>query len=146
MNYPVVQLLHLLAAILFVGTVFFEVIMLEGIRNKIPRPSMRAVEQNIGQRARRIMPWILLVLYAAGITLAWHHRAALAHPFGSSFALLLSIKILLAISVFAHFVTAMTMHHLGKLHSVHFKWIHVSVFMHVISIVVLTKAILYLHC
>lgn len=145
MNYPVVQLLHLLAAILFVGTVFFEVIILEGIRNKIPRPTMRAVEQNIGQRARRIMPWILLVLYAAGITLAWHHRAALAHPFDSSFALLLSIKILLAISVFAHFVTAMTMYHLGKLRSVHFKWIHVSVFIHVISIVILAKAMLYLH-
>jgi|SRR5699024_3470585 len=144
MSYPIVLLLHLLAAIMFVGTVFFEVIILEGIRYNTPRPTMRAVEQNIGQRARRIMPWVLLVLYAAGITLAWHHRAALANPFDSSFALLLSIKILLAISVFVHFVTAMTMHHLGKLRSVHFKWIHVSVFIHVITIVILAKAMLYL--
>src|SRR3546814_5196687 len=59
----------------------------------------RSVERAIGWRARRFMPFVILLLYAAGIGLAWQYRALLAHPFDSSFATLLSIKIILAISV-----------------------------------------------
>jgi hypothetical protein len=68
--------------------VFFEVLMLEGIRKHVPREAMRTLEIAIGDRARRIMPWVLLVLYSAGIGLAWHHRAALAHPFDNTLGLL----------------------------------------------------------
>ncbi len=145
MTYSVLVTLHLFAAILFVGTVFFEVIILEGIRRQVSRDTMHTMERAIGKRARRIMPWILLVLYTAGIAMAWHHRAALSHPLASSFGLLLTVKIILAISVFAHFATAMTMHARRKLRSVHFKWIHVSVFIHVLLIVFLAKAMFYIH-
>src|SRR5690606_11677970 len=107
MNYGLLITLHLLAAFAFVGTVFFEVVMLEGIRKHLPHEVMRDVERAIGNRAVKIMPWVLLILYSAGIGMAWQHYAALSHPFISSFGLLLSIKIILAISVFGHFVTAM---------------------------------------
>ena len=80
MSYPVLLTLHLFAALFFVGTVFFEVLMLEGIRGKVAAPAMRDVEIAIGSRARSLMPWVLLVLYAAGIAMAWQHRAALAAP------------------------------------------------------------------
>src|SRR3546814_6132501 len=46
--------------------------------------SMRSVESAIGWRARRFMPFVILLLYAAGIGLAWQYRALLAHPFDSS--------------------------------------------------------------
>ena len=91
MNYGLLITLHLLAAIAFAGTVFFEVIMLEGIRKHLPREIMREVERAIGNRAVRIMPWVLLILYSAGIAMAWQHQAALAQPLTSSFGLLLSI-------------------------------------------------------
>src|SRR5699024_11266427 len=80
MSYSVLLTLHLIAATLFVGTVFFEVIILEGIRPHVPRDTMRLLERAIGKRARRIMPWVLLVLYAAGISMAWHYRHLLSHP------------------------------------------------------------------
>ena len=136
--------LHLFAAIMFVGTVFFEVLILEAIRKPVGRETMRTIELAIARRARRLMPFVMLVLYGAGIGMAWQYRGALAHPFASSFALLLWIKIMLALSVLVHFVTALTLSGAGKLKSRHFRIIHFSVFGHVILIVFLAKAMFYL--
>lgn len=145
MSYPLLLILHLFAALMFIGTVFFEVLILESVRKHVPRDAMRTLEIAIGTRARNLMPWVLLVLYSAGIGMAWQHRTALAHPFESSLGLLLTIKIVLAISVFGHFLTAMTLRRKGKLHAVHFKYIHLSVFCHMVGIVLLAKAMFYLH-
>jgi len=145
MSHSILQTLHLYAAIFFVGTVFFEVTILEGIREPLGRETMRNVELAIGRRARRIMPFVILVLFGAGLGMAWQFRAELAHPLGSSFATLLWIKIILAFSVLAHFITAMTLSGTGKLKSRHFKLIHLSVFTHVILIVFLAKAMFFLH-
>ena len=135
--------LHLFAAIMFVGTVFFEVLILESIRKPVGRETMRTLELAIGRRARRLMPFVMLVLYGAGIGMAWQYRDALLDPFSSSFALLLWAKIVLALSVLAHFVTAITLSGTGKLKSRHFQIIHLSVFCHVILIVLLAKAMFY---
>ena len=144
MGYFALVTLHLFAAIMFVGTVFFEVLILEGIRKPVGREAMRSVEAAIGQRARRLMPFVILVLYGAGVGMAWQYRDILAHPFGSSFAMLLSIKILLAASVLGHFITAVTLGARGTLKSRHFKLIHLSVFCHVVLIVFLAKAMCYI--
>ena len=48
----------------------------------------------------------MLVLFAAGVSLAWHHRALLEHPLAST-GLLMTLKMALALSVFAHFASAM---------------------------------------
>lgn len=144
MGYFALLTLHLLAAIMFVGTVFFEVLMLEGIRPTVNRDAMRSVEAALGRRARRVMPFVILVLYVCGISMAWQYRDALAHPLDSSFATLLTIKIILALSVLVHFVTAVTLAARGKLRSRQSKLIHVSVFVHVLLIVFLAKAMFYI--
>ena len=144
MSHFMLVTLHLFAAIMFVGTVFFEVLILEGVRKRVGREIMRAMELAIGGRARRLMPFVMLVLYGAGIGMAWEYRDGLVHPFASSFALLLWIKILLALSVLAHFLTAITLSGTGKLKSRHFQLIHLSVFCHVVLIVFLAKAMFYL--
>lgn len=142
--YGLVLTLHLLAAIAFAGTVFFEVLMLEGVRHHLPAETMRSVEQAIGNRAVRIMPFVLLLLYGAGITLAWQHRAALAAPWGSHFAALLTLKITLAVSVFGHFLTAMIWRRSGRLNGRRSRRLHYSVFAHVLLIVLLAKGMFYL--
>jgi len=144
MSYPLLLIVHLFAAIMFVGTVFFEVIMLEGVRKHVPKEVMRSMEAAIGKRARAIMPWVLLLLFGAGFGMAWFHRAALSAPLASNFGLLLSIKILLALSVFGHFLTAMVLHRLGRLRSRASQRIHISVFIHVVLIVLLAKLMFYL--
>lgn len=144
MSHFVLVTLHLFAAIMFVGTVFFEVLILEGIRKPVGRDAMRTVETAIGRRARRVMPFVMAILYGAGIAMAWQYRDHLAHPFESSFATLLAVKILLALSVLAHFITAITLGARGKLRSRHFRLIHLSVFCHVVLIVFLAKAMFYI--
>jgi len=139
MSYGLAQLLHLLAAIAFAGTVFFEVVMLGGARRQLPPEAMQAVERATGRRAVAVMPWVLLVLYAAGLVLAWHHRGALAHPLVSGFALLLMLKIALALSVLGHFATAMRWRRRGRLQGAASRRLHRSVFVHVLAIVVLAK-------
>lgn len=145
MSYPILLVLHLFAALIFVGTVFFEVLILENVRHHVPREAMREVERGIGNRAKALMPWVLLVLYGAGIGMAWQHRAALEQPLASSFGLLLSIKILLAISVFGHFVAAMRWRRRGELNGRRSRLLHLSVFVHMVAIVLLAKGMLYLH-
>lgn len=145
MNHLTLLLLHLFAAFIFVGTVFFEVLMLEGIRQRVPRESMRSVEVAIGQRARKFMPFVIIVLYGAGITMAWQYRAVLASPFSSAFTIMLWLKIVLALSVLVHFVTAIRLSATHRLTAKHFKYIHLSVFLHMLAIVFLAKAMFYLH-
>lgn len=144
MSYPILLITHLLAAFVFIGTVFFEIIFLSKIHHRLPRETMRLIEKEIGIRARQVIPWVLLVLFGAGISMAWFHREALAHPFSSAFATLLSLKILLAISVFGHFISVMILRKMGKLTGKLSHHIHISVFCHVIAIVILAKAMYYL--
>ena len=47
MTYLALLLAHLLAALFFIGTVFFEVLMLSPIARRVPQPAMRAVEQEL---------------------------------------------------------------------------------------------------
>jgi hypothetical protein len=144
MSYGLLVIVHLFAAIFFVGTVFFEVLILENVRKRVPADAMRAVERGVGVVARKTMPWVILTLFGAGTGLAYAHRAALATPFASSFSLLLSVKILLALSVLGHFFTAMYLMHTGKMRAALSKRIHTSVFVHVVLIVLLAKGMLYL--
>lgn len=144
MTYGVLLILHLFAAIMFVGTVFFEVLILEGARRHVPPRAMKAVEIGIGRRATRVMPAIILILYGSGITMAWNYRALLAHPLQGSFALLLTIKISLALSVLGHFITAMALRRSGRLVGRVFQRIHVSLFVHMLGIVLLAKLMFHL--
>lgn len=143
MSYPILVALHLFAALIFVGAVFFEVLILEGARKYVDPKAMSAVQRAIGQRARRLMPWVMLALYGAGIGLAWQYRAALAHPFSNAFSAMLSIKIVLALSVLGHFLRAITWAIGGRMTARRFHAIHISVFCHVILIVLLAKSMFH---
>lgn len=138
-HYLLLHLLHLFAAFLFVGVVFFEVLFLGSIRKHLPDEIIHPIEKAIGNRAVQLMPWTLLLLYASGIGMAWRYRAALAAPLSNSFGLLLTLKIALALSVFGHFIAAMILRRRGKLVSTVSKRIHISVFSHMLGIILLAK-------
>lgn len=142
--YPLLLIAHLFAALVFIGAVFFEVLILDSVRKHVPAAAMRRIEAGITRRARRLMPWVLLVLYGSGVGMAWYYRAALAHPLASGFGLLLSLKIALALSVFAHFAVAVTTRGQGERITRRFRRIHLSVFCHMVGIVLLAKGMFYL--
>ncbi|MEG0860172.1 MAG: hypothetical protein RSD81_09120 [Pseudomonas sp.] len=145
MIYPVLLTLHLFAALIFIGTVFFEVLFLESIRKQLPAKLMLLLEQAIGQRARQLMPWVLLVLFGAGAGMVWQrYLPLLESPFNSSFGTLLLAKIVLAASVLVHFLGAMLLFKTDRMTARWVKFIHTSVFTHMVLIVLLAKAMFYL--
>ncbi|CAN7290615.1 CopD family copper resistance protein [Pseudomonas brassicacearum subsp. neoaurantiaca] len=145
MIYPLFLTLHLFAALVFIGTVFFEVLFLESIRKQLPTKVMVLLEQGISQRARQLMPWVLLVLFGAGIGMVWlRYWPLLSSPLQSSFGLLLGLKILLAGSVLGHFLWAMWLFRSGRMNARYVHIIHTSVFLHMVAIVLLAKAMFYL--
>jgi len=145
MTYSLVHLVHLFCAIAFIGVVFFEVFILEGVRDKLGPNVMPLVEQGIIARAKRIMPWFVGTLFLSGIALAWFHYSNLPSPFATSLGILLGIKILLALSVLAHFVNAMMAAQSGCMDSSRFQFTHLSVFIHMVLIVILAKAMFVVH-
>lgn len=145
MIYPLLLTLHLFAALIFIGTVFFEVLFLENIRKQVPARVMHLVEQGIGRRARSLMPWVLLVLFGAGLGMAWlRYLPALAAPLASSFGTLLTLKIMLAASVLLHFLGAMYLFKSGRMNARYLHFIHGSLFCHMVAIVLLAKGMFFL--
>lgn len=145
MLYPLFLTLHLFAALIFIGTVFFEVLFLGSIRKQLPAKVMLLVEQGIGQRACILIPWVLLVLFGAGSGMVWlRYVPVLATPLASSFGTLLMLKIVLAVSVLLHFLVAMYLFKSGRMNARYLHFIHGSLFCHMIGIVLLAKGMFYL--
>ncbi|MNF06666.1 hypothetical protein D3C80_2066670 [compost metagenome] len=88
---------------------------------------------------------MVLVLYGAGIGLAWHHRSALSQPLASSFASLLSLKIILALSIIGHYLLLAYWLNRQRLSEARARWIRCSILGHMLLIVVLAKAMFYWH-
>lgn len=145
MEYTFTQILHLLCAALFMGVVFFEVFILEGIRKRTPAEVMDEVETNLVARAKFIMPWVVGVLFLSGIMLAYHHFRNMSDPLSSSFHVLLMVKIAVAISVLVHFVTAIRSSVDGCMNSRRFEYTHLSVAIHMVVIVLLAKLMFVVH-
>jgi hypothetical protein len=145
MMYPTLLILHLFAALIFIGTVFFEVLILERVRKHVPAEAMRLIEQGIGRRARQLMPWVLLTLFGAGLGMLWlRYLPALAAPLASSFNSLLTLKLMLAASVLGHFFTAMWLFRSKRMNARYLRIIHLSLFAHMLGIVLLAKGMFYL--
>lgn len=144
MSYGLLVSLHLLCAAIFIGIVAFEVLILEGIRPHLPAKTMSLVEQGIHLRGRKIMPWVVITLFVTGATMAFQHFSNLNWSLTTSFATLLSVKILLALSVLVHFILAMKHSICGNMTSKRFKYTHLSVFFHMLAIILLAKGMFYI--
>lgn len=144
MQYGIILIIHLFCATIFIGIVAFEVLILEGIRRHLPEKTMSLVEQGIHVRGRKIMPYVVVSLFLSGIYMATIRFAGVSSVFESSFTVLLSIKILLAVSVLTHFILAMKYAICGNMTSKRFKYTHLSVFVHMVLIVILAKGMFFI--
>ncbi|WP_019340422.1 CopD family copper resistance protein [Stutzerimonas stutzeri] len=144
MSYSLLHVIHLLAAIFFIGTLFVEVAVLSRVRQQIEPELMQRVDKAVGARLRVVLHWVVLFVYGAGIGLAWYHRQALADPFASSFATLLSLKILLAVGVFFTFGMVAMLLRSGRMTPTRYRRIHWAIFAQMVGIVLLAKGMFYL--
>src|SRR5690606_40411322 len=65
MTYLLIKTLHLLAAMAFIGTLFFQVLILAPAGRRLDASVRGPMSQALGQQARRVIHWVALVLYGA---------------------------------------------------------------------------------
>ena len=97
----------------------------------------------LARATHRVFDVLILLMIASGVGMAWNYRAVLAQPLSSSFGMMLTLKIALALSVLGHFAVAMRTRGRGEHVSRRFHRIHVSVFCHMLGIVLLAKGMFY---
>lgn len=143
MSYLLIKILHLGAAAFFIGGVFFEVMIVSRASRQLPDEARAQLSSALGVRARKVMHWVVLVLYGAGIALAWNYRGSLAQPFASSFSFLLSLKIAFALSILGHFIVVVWLLRTGRATPRRSRLIHYSVLTQMVIIVVLAKSMMF---
>lgn len=141
--YPLFITVHLLCAVTFGGAVIFEVLILEALHQRFSHEMMQEIEDGIVDRAKRLMPWVVGLLFLSGFAMLHVRFPVLAEMRASNFGQMLLAKIGLAGIVLICFITALTTFALGRMTPFLFKTIHLLVFTCVLSIIVLAKAMFY---
>ncbi|WP_460136587.1 hypothetical protein [Pseudomonas sp. S1_E04] len=143
MLYSGLLIVHLLAAIAFIGTLFFEVVIWHSAREELAWSAQFTAEHAIAYRSRRVLHGVVVLLYGAGIGLAWHYRGLLSVPWASHFSVLLSLKILLALSIIGHYLWLAYLLSHQRLSPRRATWIRRSILGHMVLIVILAKWMLH---
>lgn len=141
--YPWWVLLHLACAIVFVGAVTFEVLVIESLHKHFDTAIMHRIEQAVMARVRRFMPIVVILLFISGGVL-FDIRCDGLSCVGSRFGNWLLLKVLLAFGVLGVFVNAMWAMHSGKMDVCRFKHTHRVVLSLMVGIVFLAKTMFYL--
>ena len=144
-DYAWAHLAHLFFAVIFVGGVFFEALVLSVMHTSaVSRASRREVERALSRRAVKVMPWVVAAVFLSGLTMAYlRYLPNLAAPFASSFNLQLTLKVIIAASILLHFVVAVTKMRRHTLTKAWSRYIHTAVLLHMTLIVILAKTMFY---
>ncbi|MBN8727767.1 MAG: hypothetical protein J0H15_08710 [Xanthomonadales bacterium] len=141
--YGWIQLVHLACAILFVGAVAFEVLVLESVARQLGRARMAELERLVVHRARRIMPAVVLLLFLSGFAMYSVRCPGLA-CLDTRFGVLLNLKVLLAFGVLGVFLATMWAALRGRLDPCRFRHTHRIVLALMAGIVFLARAMFLL--
>ena len=141
--YPWIVLLHLSCAIVFVGAVAFEVLVVESLHKRFDVATVQRIEEAVMARVRRFMPTVVVVLFLSGGTL-FDIRCDGFSCIGSRFGNLLLLKVLLAFGVLGVFVDAMWAMRHGRMDVCRFRHTHRIVLTLMVGIVFLAKTMFFL--
>lgn len=142
--YGLLVTIHLLCAIIFVGAVFFEVMVVEPLERRLPPGIGEQIATEIPRRVRTFMPFVVVLLYLTGGAMFWVHYSSRPDFFHSRFGVLLTIKMTLAFAVLGVFVTAVRASIKGKMDLCRFRYTHRVVAALMLGIVLLAKGMFYL--
>ena|SRR5690606_7254423 len=144
MTYLLIKILHLLAAMAFIGTLFFQVLILTPAGRRLDAGVRTPMSQALGQQARRVIHVVALVLYGAGLTLAWPYRSLLVDPLSSHFATLLSLKILLALLIIGHYAALIFLRRAQRVTERTMYLLNISLLGHAVLLVICAKTMFVL--
>ena len=138
--YPLILLLHLSCAIVFVGAVCFEVLVLESFHQKFDHALMERFEAALMARVRRFMPVVVGLLFLSGLALfdiRCNGISCITPQFGWGWLLL--TKAALAFAVLGVFIGAIRAGLNGTMDPCRFRHTHRIVLGLMIAIVILAK-------
>jgi hypothetical protein len=141
--YPWILLLHLSCALIFVGAVVFEVVVIESLKKHFDIVTMQGLEQAVMARVRRFMPFVVVLLFLSGFAV-FDIRCDGFQCVGSRFGNWLLLKVVLAFAVLGVFANAMWAMRHGKMDVCRFRYTHRVVLGLMIGIVFLAKTMFYL--
>ena len=141
--YPWIVLLHLSCAIVFVGAVAFEVLVVESFHRHFDAATVQRIEQAVMARVRRFMPVVVILLFVSGGAL-FDIRCDGFACVGSRFGNWLLLKVLLAFGVLGVFVSAMWTMCRGRMDLCRLRHSHSILVGLMVGIVFLAKGMFYL--
>lgn len=140
--YPLFLLIHLSCAIVFIGAVAFEVLVVESLARHFEPPLMHRIESLVVARVRRFMPAVVALLFLSGFAL-FDIRCDGFACIGSRFGWLLSAKVALAFAVLVVFAVSVRASIRGAMDPCRFRHTHRVVLALMAGIVVLAKLMFY---
>ncbi|GMB91574.1 CopD family copper resistance protein [Helicobacter ailurogastricus] len=124
--YPYVLVIHLSCAVIFLGYLFFDVVILPNVKKLYGDEIANKAEQGIGQRAVKIMPICVLLLLITGGMMVSQYIGGDKGYFETPFQKVLMLKICFACGIFVMVGIALTCKFLNKKNPLE-KIIHPSV-------------------
>jgi hypothetical protein len=143
-SYGLFVIIHLLCAIIFVGAVFFEVLVIEPLEKILPEGMGEKLAEAIPAHVRKFMPIVVALLFLTGGAMFWVHYSSRPDFFHSKLGIMLTIKTGLALSVLGIFVLAIRASIKGTMNPCRFKYTHRIVAVLMLGIVLLAKGMFYL--
>jgi len=140
-TYTTVLIVHLLSAIIFLGFVFADVMVLGVLKKEFGADMFTQIKQSIASRARKIFPLSVLTLVLTGGFMMSKHINSELGMFNTNFQLFLLLKIFFALLIVSGIVYSLTRKILKKQPHPHFaKHFHKYALFLGLLIVILAKA------
>ncbi|OCR14428.1 copper resistance protein CopD [Helicobacter pullorum] len=144
MLYPYFLTIHLICAIIFLGFIFVDVVLLTPIRKILGDEFANQMWSVISKRGGKIMPFCLLVLVLSGGAMISRYIGSEIGYWNTTLQQLLVLKAFLALLIFFAVLVSLTFHHLLKKSNPLAKIIHPLALILGLFIVILAKFAFYL--
>ncbi len=97
--YPYANIIHLILAIIFLGYVFTDVVMISALKNKFTKETDKEINQTLGAKSFKIFPISLLVIVLTGGMMMSRYINSNLGYCETTLQKLLAIKIVLALII-----------------------------------------------
>ena len=144
MLYPYFLTIHLICAIIFLGFIFVDVVLLTPIRKILGDEFANQMCSVISKRGGKIMPFCLLVLVLSGGSMISRYIGSEIGYWNTTLQQLLVLKAFLALLIFFAVLVSLTFHYLLKKSNPLAKIIHPLALILGLFIVILAKFAFYL--
>ena len=139
--YPFAHIVHLVLAIIFLGYVFFDVIIFPVVKKRVGEEKAKEVKQAISSRTIHIMPYAVIALILTGGMMMTHFVSSKLGWFNTPMQQLFMLKVLFATIIALGITFSISYRKItGKPNALTAKYLHPLALVLGFFIIVLAKA------